>query len=39
MKDELVYFKQELFNIPKAREVEFKNKFAQYSEKVADYEM
>ena len=38
MKEELIYFKQELFNIPKAKEAEFKQKYNSYQEKVAEYE-
>jgi len=39
MKEELVYFKQELFSMPKEREAEFRLKYGQYQEKVAhDYE-
>lgn len=39
MKDELIYFKQELFNIPKGKEAEFKAKYADYQGKIADYEL
>jgi hypothetical protein len=40
MKEELVYFKQELFSMPKEREAEFRQKYGQYQEKVAhDYEI
>lgn len=38
MKEELVYFKQELFSIPKLREPEFRAKYQTYQDKVTDYE-
>ena len=30
LKEYLNYYKRELFNIPKAREQEFKNKYSEY---------
>jgi hypothetical protein len=39
MKEELIYFKQELFSIPKAREADYRQKYAEYQERVQDYEV
>lgn len=38
MKDELVYYKQELLSIPKAKEPEYRAKYNDYQAKVSDYE-
>jgi hypothetical protein len=32
MKEELIYFKQELLNIPKAKEQEYKQKYTTYTQ-------
>lgn len=39
LKEYLTYFKRELFNIPKQRETEFKNKYHDYKTKITDYEL
>lgn len=38
MKEELVYFKQELLNLPKGKEQEYKTKYSTYNTQVADLE-
>lgn len=38
LKSQLNYFKRELFNIPKSREAEFKNKYNAYQKKIASFE-
>ena len=38
LKSQLNYFKRELFNIPKSKEAEFKNKHTEYQEKIANFE-
>jgi hypothetical protein len=39
MRDELVYYKQELLNIPKGgKEAEYRGKYKEYTDKVGEYE-